>query len=173
MSQNQTSDFSNITEEIKELEAKIRERKDFLDKVKECVVEVTQKIGMVRKVIKHSINDYNVHTVREFAGFDFFSFYYSTGETPLGGRKIKVKYLDKLILLFIFPAFADSEYKVLFFADSGSWQEEIDKAIANKEVFISNYLRKAEEGKDEALEKERAEAQLAQLQKEASQLAIL
>ena len=166
MSQNQISDSADMVKEITDLEVKIQERKDFLDRMRECVIDVTRRIG---KTTTANATVYSIHTVRKFAEFGPFAFYCSTGETQFGGSTIKISCRCIVILHFTYRSLLNLKYKVLIFPDP-DLQDKIDKAIAGKEAFIERYLHAEEDKKHKIIQRSVVKAQLAQLRVEASRL---
>ena len=169
MSQNQASDLLDVAEEIKDLEAKIQDRKNFLDEVSECVVDIARRIGeIIEKVV---IGD-NIHTVREVKKFESFVIHHLSDETQFGGSIIILSYSGVAVLWFSFKSSENTEYVVLQYASS-YFLDKIERVINNKEDLIREYLRNKEEKKDKTSEIKKSKAQLVQLQKEAMQLNLL
>lgn len=143
--------FGDISTE--ELEKKIQERQQFLEKVAAFIADVAPKIG---KVTRRGGSDSCLETDWEVIDFGRFSFEFKTGWSDqyvvYYHPKVESVRLRAMTpgLDFAEPAGREKKYEVRIFNDDPEWQTALANAIEHKDELLAQ-RKKAEEERQEKL----------------------
>lgn len=126
----------------KAIARKIRERKNFLNRVANFIDKLVCEKGRVLSISEHSAWTHIVWELRNFGGF---TFYADLGQTMSGGNTIKVYYhpdhnfregdLDSAwtpVLEVDFQTRSENDYRVKRFEEAAAWQKALTKQIGER-----------------------------------------
>ena len=147
------------TKEQRELEGKVRRRKEFVTRIVAFVERLTVEKG--RRVFREESSDHT-HVIYHLLNFADFSFYYESGETFCGGNDVRVWYHpgkemtspdlqrfnyphDTLVLDVDYQCarcdFTDKGDEIKAFDRDGVWQRAIRYMMKNKDRIIAKLER--------------------------------
>lgn len=156
--------FKDVSSE--ELQKKIDERQQFLEKVAAFIAVITPKIG---KVTRQGGSDSCSETDWEVINFEGFSFEFKTGWSDQYAVYHHPKMLD---LDFAEPAGREKKYEVRIFNEDPGWQDALLNAIEHRDEILDQRKKAEEERQAELRLKSEEERKRAQLIEEAERLKL-
>lgn len=134
---------------IEELEKMIKDREEWFKEIINFVEQITRKRG---KVIKEKVNSSNTHVERELKDFGGFDFFYSTGESMMGGNTVHIsQWRGGGPLVFVelwWQADLDTP-EVKVWKDDPEWQKELKDVMVRQLEIAEKIDKKLREQKAE------------------------
>jgi|SRR3989344_1587614 len=155
---------------LEELEAKVRERMDLVQKIVDFAQAITRERG---KLVKREVGSWNTHEERELKHFGGFSFQCSSGHGMMGGNNVEVWHNPEAQSVFlVYYQVSIEGCDVITFRDSEDWLPALLYLMEHKDEVIAEIIRKEEEERERRRELAEASQKRTKLLEQALKLRL-
>ena len=159
-----------MPEDLKDLERRVKERKEHIDRILKFVLRILPKHG---KTTKREVRSSNTNVVWEL---DLVNFHFkgNFSQNALGGNFIVITYEDTQVFEVYYQSNI-KEYSVSHYVVDQTipWQCVLDRLMKNFKSVLSSLKHKKKERSQEEKKKEKEEQKTKKLYKEAMRLGVV
>jgi len=162
----------------KELERKIKERQEWLEKIVPFIETLVRERG---EVVSRDQSNWHTNVVAQLDNFEGFSFMTDLGQTDFGGNDVTVWFHDRpkpglestrLVLAVYYQgaSLCGFDCRVNKFDDDGKWQAELDRLVSNRDKILRERDEQEKQRAAQEIAEREERGRRATLQREAKRL---